>query len=268
MLRKQLEVLTVGMVLMALQTTFGQQAGLVSNRESRAAAEAAGGTTTKAARNAESVTRVLSTRIDLIDWQDATFEEVLEWIRRRGPINVVARWRALEAEGVGPDALVSLRMGDAAVSDVLNEVLDQLAEGDSLRFHGVGNTLTVSTASDFNRKLVTRVYDVTDLVSHVPNFHGPRISLVGGQGASGSGSTQLFTDTAAPEDNEPTAPATSTGEEHPGVRAVRGLIEELIEPGSWHKNGGDGTIRGFGKSIVVRNTIEVHEMIAGRFTIP
>jgi hypothetical protein len=56
---------------------------------------------------------------------------------------------------------------------------------------------------------------------------------------------------------------------------LRELIEQTIAPESWDLTGSDspqtaggggtGRIRVFNTSLVVRNTIEVHEMIAGAF---
>ena len=41
------------------------------------------------------------------------------------------------------------------------------------------------------------------------------------------------------------------------------LIKNTIEPESWDDNGGRGTIRIFRRSLVIRNSIEVHEKIGG-----
>ena len=41
----------------------------------------------------------------------------------------------------------------------------------------------------------------------------------------------------------------------------------MIEPDSWFDNNGDGEILAYNRSLVVLNTMEVHEMIAGAFAL-
>lgn len=52
------------------------------------------------------------------------------------------------------------------------------------------------------------------------------------------------------------------------LEKLRELIEGVIAPESWDTSatGGAGRIRIFNRSLVVYNTIEVHEKIAGQFS--
>ena len=51
------------------------------------------------------------------------------------------------------------------------------------------------------------------------------------------------------------------------LEEIRTLIEDSIEPDSWDAVGGRGTIRYFNRTLVVRNSVEVHEQIAGYFAL-
>ncbi|HEY3243278.1 MAG TPA: hypothetical protein VGM03_07995, partial [Phycisphaerae bacterium] len=100
----------------------------------------------------------LEKRIDAVDWDQVPFQEVVAWLREQGVTNVVARWRALETVGVDAGSTVTLSLRDSSVRQILTEVLAQLEDAaDPLQFHALGNTLTISTRSDFNRQLYVRV---------------------------------------------------------------------------------------------------------------
>jgi len=217
---------------------------------------------------------VLRKHVDSADFVDQTFEDVLEWVREQGPLNVVPQLRALEAEGVTLDALVNLQLRDTTVADVLNGTLEQLSEQGSLGYRASGNTLKISTKSDFNRKLELRVYDVTDILVRVPDFRdAPEIDIqqqqTGGGGAGGQGGAaqQLFGGAGGGggEDEEEDQ-RLGLEQDDPAVIKLRELIEDTVAPETWDSFGGQGSIRPFGKGLVVRNSIEVHEMIAGTFS--
>ena len=213
--------------------------------------------------------RVLGKKVELVDWVDVPLEEVADWVKEQGPVNVVVRWRALEAEGIDAASPVTLRLGNTTVGKVLAEVLDQISETESVMFRGMGNTIKISTRSDFNRKLYVRVYDVSDILLRIPDFNdAPEIDLTEGSGGGGGGrgggggggGDSIFGDDDDDDDDE-------QDEEDFAQRIADliDLIEQTVEPDTWLINGGRGTIVAFGKLLVVRNSIEVHEKIGGPF---
>ncbi len=130
----------------------------------------------------------LNKRVESIDWDDVPLDSVIEWLREEGPrTNVIVVWRALEAQGIDADTPVTLKFRDARVGQILGEVLNQVSYDSELSFRGEGNTIKISTRSDFNRKLYVRAYDVSDLIFQVPDFKGPRIDVTGGGGGGGAG---------------------------------------------------------------------------------
>lgn len=212
---------------------------------------------------------------DPIEWDDVTFEFVLDWLREQGDANVVVNWNALEVVGIQREALVTgLALRDIKVADVLDEVLDQLFQqgGEEISYRGIGNTLRISTKQDFNRKLYLRFYDVTELLFRVPDsIDAPEIDLTqiqqagGSSGGGGGSGTPIFTEGSggtSQEDREVT-----DEELNQRLEEIRVLIEDSIEPDSWDAVGGRGTIRYFNRTLVVRNSVEVHEQIAGYFAL-
>ncbi len=223
---------------------------------------------------ASSAAALLRKRVDKVDWVETTFEEVIDWLHGEGldKVNIVPRWGPLGVEGVGRETPVTLRLNSTTVGEVLNETLGQLSESEEVTYRGIGNTLRISTKQDFGRKMELKIYDVTDILFQVPDFgrEAPIIDLQqasragGGAGGGGGGAQGVFGGSS-----------TGTGQETSGEQAkrlldeklkeLRELIEAAIEPTSWTVGGGRGTILSFNQSLVVYNTIEVNEKIAGLF---
>ena len=209
-----------------------------------------------------------------IIWDDVSFEFVIEWLRDQGDANVVVNFNALEVVGVSSEATVrGLSLRGVKVADVLDEVLDQLVQqgGEEISYRGVGNTLRISTKQDFNRKLYMRFYDVTEILFRVPDsIDAPEVDLTqiqqsgGGSGGGGQG-TQIFT-RGQGVSSEETREITDE-ELQQRMEDLRVVIEDSIEPESWDVLGGRGTIRSYNRTLVVRNSVEVHEQIAGYFAL-
>ena len=230
------------------------------------------------------VQALLRRRVDSIDWTDKPFEEVLDWVREQGEgrVNVVPKWGPLGVENVNRESLVTLRLNNTTVADVINETLEQLSETGDVQFRGIGNKLTLTSRQDFERKLYVRVYNATDILFRVPDFgqDAPRIDLAqqnsGGAGGGGGGGQSVFSSSGGSgQENESDEQNQQRNEMR--LTELRNLIEQTIAPESWDiqtgaaggaqatGGGGRGRIRVFNRSLVILNTIEVHEMIGGHF---
>lgn len=239
---------------------------------------------------------LLNKRVDSIDWREKTFEEVLDWLRDQGEdrVNILPKWNSLNTENVNRDSPVSLRLDNTTVAEVLADVFELLSETGQVTYHGVGNKLTISTKQDFNRKLYTKVYDATDLMFRIPDFGQgiPQIDLQrAGQAAQGGGGGQgVFQGGGGQqqEENQSGQQAEQTIFQRMGV--LRNTIQNSVAPESWNRSGqtvtgpaggggggqlvlpagtapGPGRIEIFNRSLIITNTIEVHEMIADRFAL-
>ena len=76
---------------------------------------------------------LLRKRVDKVDWEEMPFEEVLDWLREEGDnrVNVLPRWLALNNDGVDEESLVTLRLTNSMVAEVLNDRLSrgQISDG-------------------------------------------------------------------------------------------------------------------------------------------
>jgi hypothetical protein len=210
--------------------------------------------------------RVLRTTVEDLTWEEVTFEYVIGWLRDFGEVNVVVDFDALRAVGVDADSTVTLVVRRATVAEVLNEVLDQLAGEEELHYRATGPWIRISTAEEFDRRLYVRVYNVVDLLTNPPHFtDAPQIDLSVAQQAGGSGAgtgQPVFTVTSGEDDQ---------GENEDEIQRrlddLASVIIDTIEPLSWDVYNGRGTIRTYNRMLIVRNSVEVHEQIAGAFRL-
>jgi hypothetical protein len=212
-----------------------------------------------------SLRKILRSKVDQVEWDDAPLSDVIEWARERGEINVVARWNVLEPIGVTPDSPISLRLKNATMATILSEVMAQLSGTEEIRYQGIGNTVTISSRADLNRKMVVKAYAVNDLLFRIPEFSdAPNMDIQqtsGGGGGAGGGSAS----------QNPFQGGQGGGGQEEDNRTKRERIEDLIEliketvePDAWRENGGEATIRAFNDTtIVVRASLEVHEKLGG-----
>jgi hypothetical protein len=236
---------------------------------------------------------LLRKHVESVDWQEKPFEDVIKWLIEQGDnkVNVVARMPALAIESVQPDTFISLRLNNTTIADVLNEAILQLSEDGAIRYRGTGNTLIISTKQDFEKQMYVRVYNVTDLLARVPDFgqSAPQIDLMtvnqsgGGGGGGGGGGQSVFQGGGGQggEEDEQQGGMAGEMELERRVNMIRNLILAVIYPESWEDmpiqtgtqfaptnvtgGTGKGRIRAYRDTLVVYNTIEVHEAIIGYF---
>lgn len=220
---------------------------------------------------------LLRMRVAEVDWDESALEDVVEWLREKSEdkVNVLFRWTALQAEGIDRDTIITLRVRRQTVGDILTEVVDQMSPAGEVTFHGEKNNLIVSTKQDLNRKLYLRVYEVTDILFHVPDFgrSAPVVDLqqaarAGGRGGGGGGGQSIFSGSqSSSEDLEE-----EEQEVEERIEDLRALVQATVSPDSWLLDDGSGA--GLGRIqmynnrfLIVRNTMEVHEQLVGYFSL-
>ena len=216
--------------------------------------------------------KLLRKRVESVDWNETPFTEVIDWLKTEGDgrVNVIPRWTPLGEENITPDTPVTLQLKDSTVEVVLRETLEAMSPGGELGFRGQENELAIATLSYFNRKLVTRIYDVTDIMIRFPDFgqNAPQIDLQktrqGGGGSGGGGQSVFSGGTSGSEQGE-------SGEQAEQAMKTRledfaKNIQETIAVETWDLGqvGGRGRIRVVNnRYLIITNTLEVHEAIAG-----
>ena len=226
-----------------------------------------------------STRQLLNLRVDEISLDAVPFEQVTEWLADYTGVNVLVRWSALEDVGVERDKPISLKMRNLRLSQVLWLIMSEATGGGPARlaYRATGDMIVLSTHEDLNRQMITKVYDVRDLLVRVP-FHanasfirdqtyvaGLRPSVAAGAVGfqpiirNARSGVELYTDD---EDGDR---FTDEWEEDRDL-AVQELIDAIVtavEPETWAVNGGAGAVREFNGFLIVRNIPYVHQQLAG-----
>lgn len=210
----------------------------------------------------------LELKIPEITFQEVPFEQVMEYIADFSKMNVVVRWEAVTAAGVSKDKPISLKVKNIRLSQVLWMVMNEAGGTDiKLAYRASGNLLILSTADDLGKEMIVKVYDVADIIQRVQNFQGPSIDVSQQQssGSGGGGSQNVFSGSQGGNQNQNQNEDNNQqgGAVRPELTQLINLIKSTVEPDSWDANGGKGTIQGFKQTIVVSNTILVHQKLGG-----
>lgn len=225
---------------------------------------------------------LLRKSVDSVDWEDVSFDEIIDWLieESENQVNILPKWNALSVESVDNESLVSLKLRKITVATILNEAMEQLSEDGQVTYQGYGNILKISTVSDFGRKLEVRTYNVPDLLFKAPDMARsfPAVDLEAAgrsSGGGGGGGQSIFGGGGGSSGAEDLEDEESEIEER--IAELINVIASTIEPASWVAGltttgggggGGLGTIIQFNeRQLVVRNTAEVHEKIAGFFEL-
>ncbi|NOS99085.1 MAG: hypothetical protein HOP29_00470 [Phycisphaerales bacterium] len=243
------------------------------------------------------VMALLRSPVERVAWDNAPFSMVLEWLEDRGasagPVHVRPNWRALNAEGIDKDAEVTLEMSDTNVYEILIELLDGLSNGDPLHYVGEGDVLRITTRTDLRRHLVSRSYDVNQIIAQIrgqrlnPRFDiGQTVHIVTFFPVDGAGvgvttqpidvGTSMFSDdffsVGNNGRNNPGRGNDDDDDDDEGAEEeiIQDLLENIyttIEPDTWNLNGGPGTAGVFNGVLTVRNSIDVHAQLGAPFIV-
>ncbi|MBN1347285.1 MAG: hypothetical protein JXQ73_31635 [Phycisphaerae bacterium] len=131
--------------------------------------------------------RVLGRRMGEVAFDEAPLGEVMARLRDRTGLNFDVRWRALERVDVDRRTPVTVeKLTGLTLGDVLEIVVESVSsEPGQLGFVVHQGRIVVSTKEDLGRIIVTRRYDVKDLLHDAPDFYGTGGGL-GGYSGSGS----------------------------------------------------------------------------------
>ncbi|MCH7719552.1 MAG: hypothetical protein IH988_00995 [Planctomycetes bacterium] len=226
-----------------------------------------------------------------VDFDEVGLVDALDELATAMNINLLVRWRQLEAAGIDADDPVSLSVANMRFGDVLLLVLEAVGVGpDELAYSATPDTIVVSTLADITSQMVVRIYDVKDLTMEtvepsievlteftyiatllpVVDQNAVAVQPIIGRipiGVSLGSDRDFSLDPNSPlfqgnnnqdDDDQPRQPG------EPGsIEELVKVIVATVEPQSWQVNGGRGTIIPFNGQLVVRNSIYVHQLIGG-----
>ncbi len=181
----------------------------------------------------ELILAALAKQVQSLSYVEKPLNEVIDDIGEAYQINVRVDARALDTVGLVPDTPITLEIKNVSLKSALGLMLDEL----ELTWIIKHETLMITTQEEANANLITRVYDVKDLVL-VEGEDEPL--LVVGPFGYYNGSSADF-------------------------GSLIQIITSTIEPESWDEVGGPGSIDSYeyqGKCVLVfAQTEAIHEQI-------
>jgi uncharacterized membrane protein YgcG len=225
------------------------------------------------AASASSARQRLNQQLPRVQLDAVPLADALDFIRDSAGVNLVVQWRALELLGIDRQTPVTLDVGGVSMKKVLRLMLADAGPGE-LTYYVADNVVTVTTREAADRRLVTRVYPVQDLLLIVPDFPAPELNLgTGGGGGNGGGGSNgggggFGGNGGGLGGGNNGGPGGGNGGLDGDTEAERAdslvaLIRDLIRPEVWRENGGNSSIRFFRGNLIVTAPLDVHEMLAG-----
>ena len=109
----------------------------------------------------------LEMRVTLPFDQPMPIETVMDYISENLKINILMDWPALEEAGITSDTPVETKLTDISLKNYFKHVLSPY----NLTYVVADEALTVTDKSKLRGNVTEQVYDVTDLVTPIPNFN-------------------------------------------------------------------------------------------------
>ncbi len=276
-MNKRMHLTVWGCVALGATAALAQEATTETEKTTVASREAAL-KPMRSSRGSNAAVRLLTKRVERVEWTDAPFDDVINWLKdeSEGRVNITPHWRALGLENVTRDSLITVQLDDTIVADVLDEVVNQLSEDAEVTFHAEDNKLIISTHAEFGRKMFLKVYEVTDIQFRPPNMgsSAPKIDLQnqqrsGGTGGGGGGGQGVFSGGGGQGSEENVGGQQEEQEIGRRLEDLRQRITRTIAPETWDTGTAGSTGRGrievFNTFLIVLNTVEVHEQISSPF---
>ncbi|ARN56404.1 hypothetical protein [Sedimentisphaera salicampi] len=217
------------------------------------------------------VYRLLEQKVDLSAfYEDMPFGEALEVLRNstNPPLTIIVLWRDLD-ENAFIDQTTPINITIPApvkVKTALELLLDSVAGGlAELSYVVKDGIIQIATMGSLPDKMVTKRYDVRELLGETANFsfemdvsnYGQSEGRTAGGGGGGGDDYESDDDDQQEDTRESLTQRASTR-----AQSIVNLIQETVAPESWYDAGGDGTITTFQNNVlVIRQTLEHHEKI-------
>lgn len=181
------------------------------------------------------------------EFDGIALEDVIQYIAEVAGVNIHVKWEMLNAAGVSEDSEVNIRLLEVTIDKALRIILQDVEGVNPLGFFVDDGVITISTQSDLNQNMYTRVYDIHDMILRVPDFPGPRLDLsTGATTGQNIGGGSIFEDDEDEED-EPSRQEI--------IDNLIEQIEQIVDERSWDDG---GSISEFGGQLIVRQTRENH----------
>lgn len=201
-----------------------------------------------------------------INFDKTHLEDVIEYFRKASGANFHVNWAELEAVGIEKTTPVTLKLKKVRIAVALDLALSQVTTAtDPLEkaYYVIDKGIVrISSGSDLNKTIRTKVFDAASMLQVIPNFRGPRVNLDSIKNSSDSSSSSSSgTDSGGslfPDDDKD-----EEKDDRPSMKELReqqkkNLIDSLmnsIPSEMWKENGGVGTIKIFRNKLIITQSL-------------
>jgi len=195
--------------------------------------------------------------------------DAINYVQQDSGANIYVNWNALSAVGVSNLTPITLSLQNVTVGKLLALIMAQASPETPTVEYVDSNVLMITTRADADTQMVTRVYNVSDLIMSVPDYSSgaPTLSLAlqnqsvnasstGGGGGGGQTGSNLFGGGGQTSQGAVESPAQR------GQELVK-LIETIVYPSIWADNGGQASIVYFNSNLIITAPEYIQEQIGG-----
>ncbi len=196
------------------------------------------------------------------DFNDATLENIIQFIAAVTNLNMDVDWDSLSQIGIERDRRLSLSLREVPASTLLTRVLQRVSidEFSQASWTVQDGIVLIASDADLRKNTFIVIYDVRDLLFEVPNYQdAPELDIdqatqQGTGGGGGGGTGGIFGDDDDDEDvRRP---------EEEILRDLLDIIQENVDFEGWRENGGNtGIVQQFAGNLIITNTSANHREI-------
>jgi Ca-activated chloride channel homolog len=124
----------------------------------------------------------LSLKIPIMpmDFNQMPLVEVIRYLREATGTGIQVKWNTLMPIGISRDTLVTVKHRQGTFAQALQVLLADLGDEVPLNYTVEEGVIKISTQDDLASNMVTRVYDIQDLIGgKLPDFVGPMVDVSG-----------------------------------------------------------------------------------------
>lgn len=117
-----------------------------------------------------------------VKFDKVPLRDVVAFFRDATDINFHVNWTALQLVGVGKETPVTLDATGLSIAKALDLTTEEVSPPGADKYSRVywvidGNVVMIATGQALSSRMRTRIFDVQDLLTVVPNFKGPRVNF-------------------------------------------------------------------------------------------
>ncbi|MEZ6172309.1 MAG: hypothetical protein R3B58_04975 [Phycisphaerales bacterium] len=208
------------------------------------------------------VTQLRQRRVPEVEFNDNTLGDAIEFVRSTSDLNITPRWNRLSDVGISAETPISMQLTNVPLETLLDRIAEEVSPDELSKAGWAVIDGVVSFSSDEDIRLRTRdarfVYDISDLLLEIPDFtQAPTLDLQQAlQSSQGGGGQSPFQDRGNNQDRE-RRPLEDM------IQEIQDIIQEQVDFEGWVDNGGQtGTMRAWGRNLIVTNTPRNHQQIS------